>query len=360
MTFKNACIISLSTVLFLQTTILWYYNYVTINNQTHAHIEVKPEDNGIIEILIYNYSPGWMNYHMLDHCPSNCRFVKRDQTHNMSKYAYIIFIGPTLQSIPKKITGQTWIYYSREPPSLTPRVRKSTNMFNWTMTYRRDADIIIPYPKFKIRRNKTEKFTNLINETIWFRKKTSVWFVSNCKTQSKREIFVDNFNHTINVDIFGRCGTRLNHCGRNTVIQICVREIVRKYKFALTFENALCRDYVTEKVFRLYDNTLDTIPIVRSYPLTIGQILPPGTFIDSKEFKSLINMSVSKANTYFQNQHLYEQDYSTSCDLCDIVRKRTKNYTYKRNLYDKLNVWIYGDALSPICIQPNDLDGNNK
>ena len=108
--------------------------FEVVRPEQHKRIGIQHEQNKTINILIYNYSPDWMDDQMLDHCPANCRFVKHDQIQIMSKYEYILFLGPTLNGIPEKITGQTWIYYSMEPPPLSPRLR-NCNVIHLSVLY---------------------------------------------------------------------------------------------------------------------------------------------------------------------------------------------------------------------------------
>ena len=56
------------------------------------------------------------------------------------------------------------------------------------------------------------------------------------------------------------------------------------YKFALAFENSQCRDYVTEKFWRILNTTL-------SVPIVMGggdyeQLAPPNSFLDVRNFSS--------------------------------------------------------------------------
>ena len=54
-------------------------------------------------------------------------------------------------------------------------------------------------------------------------------------------------------------------------------------RFYLSFENAICKDYVTEKIFNAL--MLNTIPIVLG-GANYTKILPPGSFINAGQFES--------------------------------------------------------------------------
>jgi hypothetical protein len=45
------------------------------------------------------------------------------------------------------------------------------------------------------------------------------------------------------------------------------------------------RDYVTEKLFRLYNTNFNIIPVVRGAP-NVKELLPPNTFISTLDYKS--------------------------------------------------------------------------
>lgn len=84
-----------------------------------------------------------------------------------------------------------------------------------------------------------------------------LWIVSHCKTESRREDFVARLRRSlvgVSVDIYGKCGSRRARSGHTA-------DMFRSYRFYLALENALCKDYFTEKVFKVLK--YDIVPIVR-------------------------------------------------------------------------------------------------
>ena len=84
------------------------------------------------------------------------------------------------------------------------------------------------------------------------------WIVSHCRTHSRREDYVKALQEHLSVDVYGACGPF--KCDREKD-EACFENISEKYKFYLAFENAICKDYVTEKMFRYLE--ADLVLVVR-------------------------------------------------------------------------------------------------
>ena len=75
------------------------------------------------------------------------------------------------------------------------------NFFNWSMTYRRDSDVPMPYggwwvdPVEAKRVGLTPEKLEIDPEVIMKNKNSSIfWLVSNCHTTSKRELAVERLS----------------------------------------------------------------------------------------------------------------------------------------------------------------------
>ena len=122
--------------------------------------------------------------------------------------------------------------------------------------------------------------------------------VSHCVTDSKREDYVQQLRQYLTVDVYGACGDlACQHNWENpecskmlgmkfSRISSSKRYIIvleRDYMFYLAFENSICVDYVTEKLFRTLE--LDVVPVVMG-GANYSSLLPPGSYIDTADYAS--------------------------------------------------------------------------
>ena len=232
------------------------------------------------------------------------------------------------------------------------------------MTYRLDSDIPHPYGWPRPRAAKSfvyqptlteisspghwidydrESFLNSLPsrpESFWklSRRPTKVaWIVSNCKSPSEREKYVDELKRHVQVDIFGRCGKQ--RCDRNydgKTIDSCTKRVDKEYKFYLSFENSFCDGYATEKFWwRLSMNVVPVVMGQANYSL----IAPPHSLINVGDFETpgslaefLKGMSDEEYLSYFWWKDHYEVSLSqreSFCKLCAMLNDEeipTKTY----------------------------------
>jgi len=133
-------------------------------------------------------------------------------------------------------SDQLWILYNLEAPTYTHLLFDDNLYFNITSSYRTDSDIYVPYGRI-VKRNKT--ISNYVNKIDFSGKsKLVVWFVSNCETPGKRELYAQQLNQFIKIDIYGKCGQYSCDPPRS---EQCFEKVAKKYKFYLSFENSICR-----------------------------------------------------------------------------------------------------------------------
>ncbi|KAJ8873990.1 hypothetical protein PR048_024830 [Dryococelus australis] len=236
---------------------------------------------------------------------------------------------------------QRYVLFLLEAPGVyITNFEKFPNFFNWTMTYRLDSDVYRPYGYFVPTNNNSSEYVDVrrtldvpwkVQDNILApvpSNKTGLvaWLVSKCKTPSQRESYVKELGKYIKVDVYGKCGP-LNCAGRMS--EECYRMLDRKYKFYLSFENSLCRDYVTEKLFAVMQYRV--VPIVYG-GADYKTIAPPGSYIDTRDFASpkdlaeylkRLDANPDEYNEYFRWKESYRVNRRpmshAMCKLCEIL-----------------------------------------
>ncbi|CAL4076614.1 unnamed protein product [Meganyctiphanes norvegica] len=254
------------------------------------------------------------------------------------------FRGLTPKNLPHiRSPFQRWIFWEIESSSYvfqTPN--KYNNMFNWTFTYKRNSDIVFTYGRMYKKEkdisnnilDREEDLTKIINGKT----KMAAWFVSNCRTKSRRERFVAKLQKFMEVDIYGGCGPF--KCDRSQQND-CYKMVERDYKFYFSFENSLCPDYVTEKFFNVLK--YDVVPVV--YGLgDYEAIAPPHSYINALHYPS--EKDLAKYLLYLNhNETAYKEYFSwktsymiaghwynlaqSHCDLCKKLHNDKEPKVYK-------------------------------
>ena len=222
---------------------------------------------------------------------NNCHFQNCLMTNNKSVIAEasaVMFHGwgaDAWETLPQvRHPHQYYVLYLMESPDRNAKmVTKLSGIFNLTMTYRLDSDIAIPYGGYQLRRKVMPHMQFVATAVTKIKRKDRLvaWFVSHCPTGGVRERYVKMLQKYIPVDIYGRCGNL--KCPTNAS-KACYAMLDKRYKFYLSFENSICTDYATEKVFNVLRNTY-TVPVVyggRNY----SHLTPPNSIINVKDFKS--------------------------------------------------------------------------
>ncbi|KAL8567029.1 hypothetical protein ACOMHN_027458 [Nucella lapillus] len=85
-------------------------------------------------------------------------------------------------------------------------------------------------------------------EIVARKKRLAAWLVSHFGTHGKREKYIKLLQTYMQVDTYGTYSAK--KCPRNQD-DSCFKMVSRDYKFFLGFENAFCKDYITEIFFPL-------------------------------------------------------------------------------------------------------------
>ncbi|CAL2032096.1 unnamed protein product [Caenorhabditis brenneri] len=241
-----------------------------------------------------------------------------------------------------------WILWSIESPS-HDRFPGEKDMFNWTMTYRKDADLWAPYG-FLVKRNTS---INYDLNPIWsLKNKTATWLGSNCQTPNNRIYLIKHMIHRgLKADVWGACGSPPGVCdGVLKQQEPCVLELIRPYKFYLAIENSNCKDYVTEKFWKSLDDRM-AVPIVliretvRELGVLNSAYISVDDFGNLKEFVDYVNKMSNDKELYLK-YHEWRRDYEVVfdngfggwCDLCKRLQN-LQEIQENRKSYGDIDRW---------------------
>ncbi|CAK8686563.1 unnamed protein product [Clavelina lepadiformis] len=189
---------------------------------------------------------------------------------------------------------QYYVWWSEESPNSLFEVRnlhlgQYNNVFNLTMTYRRDSDIYAPYGtaensyRYLLKDGTDRQDKKELFAVARKKKKFAMWITSSCGTRrgaNKRMRFVKILTQRgLKLDKFGSCFSA-PYIGPDKM-----ENFIKNYKFYLAFENVEnCKDYVSEKFFT---NALmyGAVPVVYGARKSdYDAVAPPKSYIYAKDF----------------------------------------------------------------------------
>ena len=236
-------------------------------DQAGNAVAAKEKTQGHKIILFWTHFFGRWDYEFglghsifLDHkCPvSNC--LTTNDHSLITQASAVVFHMRNVRhdtQFPKiRFENQSYIFFLQENPyNQWNELSQYNGIFNLTMTYRKDSDAPVPYGL--VTNTPPDRLTaKELNELTAGKTNLIAWFVSNCgPTHSRREEYAKELQRYVPVDIYGKCGPLSCPDKDVPLLQArmdpdCYGMVERKYKFYLSFENIVCKDYITEKVFR--------------------------------------------------------------------------------------------------------------
>uniref|UniRef100_A0A182LY40 Fucosyltransferase n=1 Tax=Anopheles culicifacies TaxID=139723 RepID=A0A182LY40_9DIPT len=280
-------------------------------------------------------------YFAKKHCPvTDCVMTSYHQLlPSVTEYDAIVFHVASRWDGPLPIVRsphQVYVAALMESPAHTKHtLRLDGSYFNWTMTYRLDSDVLFNYmnvvdlesgevisPALRPAwRNGYYEYSNAtLADMVTRKRKMAAQFVSHCGALSGRDQLVKKMQSVgLDVDVYGKCGTL--SCPRGN--PECNQMLDTEYWFYLSFENSLCVDYVTEKLYNALEHYI--VPIVFG-GADYNRFMPPGSYINVQNYTTVdelveyLYMLVHNPNEYVKyfwwKQH-YALEYTNSyCDLC--------------------------------------------
>ncbi len=217
------------------------------------------------------------------------------------------------------------------------------NFFNWTMTHRRDSDILSlqpngmlirtsPYPPqldqlpVKLAPGKLPSYVipSLHPSVVENKTKLMIYFASNCNTSSRREEYFRALNKHIPIDTFGKCGKFKCKPWNG---EDCFKKKMPQYKFMLSSENSLCPDWIAQRFYRALK--YGAVPVVYGVA-DYSAYAPPNSYIHAAEFASpkdladyllLLDRNDALYAKYFEWRKDWEVDRKPMIGWCELCEK---------------------------------------
>ena len=149
---------------------------------------------------------------------------------------------------------QYWIAHYQNHPRTQHFENMSSfkNLFNLSSNFHSKSDVHTPYGVCQVS-SRGERLLQNYNEG-----KTGLvsWCVSHCQTWSKREKYVAILRQYVNASVCGHCkmpgciGPLCEGNAMKTVNCHGTRSVMNSHKCYLVFENVICADYASEKLFK--------------------------------------------------------------------------------------------------------------
>ncbi|XP_067868832.1 alpha-(1,3)-fucosyltransferase 7 [Heterodontus francisci] len=340
-TLKTGKILALILVAayFMQIVINFYISQVIWSVKSNVKFQ-EP-----LVVLIWHWPFHWNSTPRADVCLDLYAIDNCILTHNRSMFDradVIVFHHRELQinssSLPQQTRppNQKWLWVSLESPTNTKRIRQLNGYFNWTMTYKTDSDIFLPYGTL-IQSGQSSDFS------IPKKSDLSTWVVSNYHKSSLRAKVHATLSKHMTVDMYGAAA-------RKILPKEMLLPTISRYAFYLAFENSIHKDYITEKLWR---NAFmaGSVPVVLGPPrANYEEFVPPDSFIHVNDFTSeneLANFlrglweNGTRYKQYFNWRKKYAVKIYTDwterfCNIC------TKFHSLPQSkIYHNLHAWFH-------------------
>ena len=269
--------------------------------------------------------------------------------------SHVVFFPANIMAKARKIPeyrpkGQRWVYCTGESFYYVKPSLRYRHAFNHTMTYHHHADIDFNKGRCLPHEDANISMPSLSNKTMMV-----AWVTSHCKTQSKRETFVQKLSKYVKVDIYGACGKL--KCPKKTGCQ----NTLEKYKFYISMENSICNDYVTEKSWNSL--TWGAVPLVAGAgSQAYRSVLPPNSYIDLEHFSSAKAVGqflqiLDKNDTLYKEYFDWRKHYSCGYTPVKTMSLRACRYLHqtKADGPHQVDIKAFHSDKRAACHSPSDV-----
>ena len=180
-------------------------------------------------------------------------------THTRGIFFYGTDLEPSDMPFPRHPTHEWALFHEESPMNNYMLVHGTTlSLFNHTATFRRESHFPLTTQHIPSLEYLMERKPSPVKEKNSLRQQglaAVAYIQSHCDVASDRDRYVKELMKHIAVDSYGTClnNKQFNDNLKDPVESMHTDEflkVIGQYKFIISFENAICKDYMTEKLFR--------------------------------------------------------------------------------------------------------------
>ncbi|XP_011644708.1 alpha-(1,3)-fucosyltransferase 10 isoform X2 [Pogonomyrmex barbatus] len=301
------------------------------------HMKLSSSDDDIPVILWWT---PFGNNNQVRTCGNfRCYFTYNRVFQNNKRLKGILFYGSDLHihDLPNwRSSAISWGLLHEESPRNKPILvhEKALNLFNYSSTFSRFSNVPLTLLDLSSQEELVDKSyyvpTKEKSALMHAENLAPVLYIqSDCDTASDRDRYVIELMKHIRVDSYGACvnnaqlDDRLRHNYLDILNDREFLSFVAKYKFTIAFENAICDDYITEKLWRPL--IVGSVPIYYGSPSFKDWLPNNKSAISILDFASPIKLA-NFLHNLLKNDSAYEEYLSHKLD------KRENHITNNRLL----------------------------
>lgn len=236
--------------------------------------------------------------------------------------------------LPRKQHHEWGLLHEESPKNEAMFFYKDTlEIFNHTSTFRQESDypITTQYVVSASYLLKPLKYTVEVKNKVKAEEKLAsiVYIQSGCNPPSDRDAYIQELQKHVPIDCYGKCLHNKDlpneYVNPLNMFNKGFLEILEKYKFIISFENGICKDYLTEKLYRTLH--VGAVPIYKGAP-NVKDWLPSrhsaivvDDFESPKQLAEYIK-SVDENDDEYNRFLQYKSDGITNSFLSERLQKR--------------------------------------
>ncbi|XP_067876605.1 alpha-(1,3)-fucosyltransferase 11 isoform X2 [Heterodontus francisci] len=271
----------------------------------------------------------------------SCLVTRSKRAHRQRRTASIIFYGTDFRAYEAPLPRpphQTWALFHEESPMNNYLLSQAAGirLFNYTATFRRHSDYPLTLqwlpaasylqrpPALSLAHKK--RLRHLGQAPV-------LYLQSHCEVASDRDRYVRQLMEHLQIDSYGQClqnkdlpSDRLVDTLTATTEDSEFMDFISKYKFHLAMENAICDDYMTEKLWRPMH--LGAVPIYHGSPVVQDwmpnqhSIILIDSFESPKDLADFINFLDQNDEEYLKYLEYKQPGGITNTQLLKSLEKR--------------------------------------